>query len=161
MTGGLARLNRLPEDEAAAELRRCCGSGNWARAMASERPFETLEQVRVAADRIWRGLAPEDWLEAFRSHPRIGDPRASGREAEEQAGAQSASAELQEALSRANRAYEDRFGRIFIVCASGSSAGRMLAELEERLGNDPDTELGAAAEEQRKITRLRLEKLLE
>jgi OHCU decarboxylase len=129
--------------------------------MAGERPFESPERVRAAADRIWRGLAPEEWLAAFRAHPRIGDRRASGREAEEQAGARSAPDDVRKALAAANRAYEERFGHIFIVCASGKSAGQMLAELEARLGNDPDTELGVAAEEQRKITQLRLEKLLE
>jgi OHCU decarboxylase len=154
-------LNGLSEDEATAALRRCCGSGKWARAMAGERPFGTPEQVRAAADRVWRGLAPADWREAFRSHPRIGDRGISGKEAQEQAGAHAASADLLEALAAANRAYEDRFGHIFIVCASGKSAGRMLEELEGRLGNDPETEIGVAAEEQRKITQLRLDKLLE
>jgi OHCU decarboxylase len=129
--------------------------------MAGERPFGTREQVRVAADRIWHGLAPEEWLAALRSHPRIGDRRASDREAEEQAGTKSAPAKLLEALAAGNHAYEERFGHIFIVCASGKSAGQMLEQLEARLGNDPDTELGVAAEEQRKITQLRLEKLIE
>ncbi len=129
--------------------------------MAGERPFGTREQVRAAADRIWRELAPEDWFEAFRSHPRIGDRRASGREAEEQAGTKSAPPELLESLAAGNRAYEERFGHMFIVCATGRSAGQLLAELSARLRNDGDTEVGVAAEEQRKITQLRLEKLLE
>jgi OHCU decarboxylase len=129
--------------------------------MAGERPFAIPGRVREAADRIWRGLARQDWLEAFRSHPRIGDRSATGREAEEQAGAKSAPSEILEALAVGNRAYEARFGYIFIVCASGKSAPQMLAQLEARLGNDPETELAVAAEEQRKITQLRLEKLLE
>ena len=149
----------LGREEAEALLRGCCGSAEWARRMAGERPFRDLEHARRAADRIWRGLSREDWMEAFRSHPRIGDRSASGRAALEQAGATSAPATLQEALAAGNRSYEARFGRIFLVCASGKSAPEMLALLEERLGNDPETELSVAAEEQRKITQLRLERL--
>lgn len=128
--------------------------------MAEERPFRDLEHARRTADRLWRALSREDWLEAFRSHPRIGDRSASGQAALEQAGATSAAARLLEALAAGNRAYEKKFGRIFLVCASGRSAAEMLALLEERLGNDPETEIAVAAEEQRKITQLRLERLL-
>ena len=127
--------------------------------MAGERPFRDLEHARRAADRIWRSLPREDWLEAFRSHPRIGDRSASRSAALEQAGVRSAPAGVREALAAGNRAYEERFGRIFLVCASGKTAAEMLALLEERLANDPETELEVAAEEQRKITQLRLEKL--
>ena len=161
MSGGLVRFNGLSREEAEATLRRCSGSGKWAREMAAERPFETAEQLRAAADRVWRALTPSEWRAAFRSHPRIGESGVSGREAEEQAGAKSASEEIRSALAAGNRAYEERFGHIFIVCASGRSAGEMLAELEARLHNEPEAELSVAAEEQRKITRLRLEKLLE
>lgn len=160
MTAGLERLNALGREEAEAQLRACCGSAQWARRMAGERPFRDPEQARFAADRIWLALAREDWLEAFRSHPRIADPSASGRAAEEQAGAQHAPAPVLRALAAANRAYEERFGRIFLVCASGRSAAEMLAALRQRLANDPETEMIVAAEEQRKIMRLRLEKLL-
>ncbi|HEY7863424.1 MAG TPA: 2-oxo-4-hydroxy-4-carboxy-5-ureidoimidazoline decarboxylase [Thermoanaerobaculia bacterium] len=160
MTGGLDKFNALSPEEAEAQLRRCGGSGQWARAMSAERPFPTPEAAWEAADRAWNGLDREGWLEAFRSHPRIGDRRVSGREAEEQAGASSASQQVSDALARGNRAYEERFGHIYIVFASGKSAEEMLRLLEERLGNDPDTELAAAAAEHRKITRLRLEKLL-
>lgn len=128
--------------------------------MTEERPFRDPEHASRTADRVWRSLSREDWLEAFRSHPRIGDRSASGREALEQAGAMSAPAPLREALEAGNRAYEERFGRIFLVCASGKSAAEMLALLEERLDNDPETELAVSAEEQRKITQMRLEKLL-
>ncbi len=127
--------------------------------MAAERPFRDPEHAGRAADRIWRSLSREDWLEAFRAHPRIGDRSASGRAAHEQAGAMSAAARVREALASGNRAYEERFGCIFLVCASGKTAAQMLALLEERLANDPETELSVAAEEQRKITQLRLEKL--
>jgi OHCU decarboxylase len=161
VTDGLVRFNGLSREEAEAELRRCGGSGQWARAVAAARPFPTRDAVSEAADRAWSGLDREGWLEAFRSHPRIGDRAVSGREAEEQAGARSASERVREALAQGNRAYEERFGHVYVVCASGRSAEEMLVLLEERLGNEPEAELAAAAAEHRKITRLRLEKLLE
>jgi OHCU decarboxylase len=159
VTGGLDKLNALSREKAEAQLLRCGGSGQWARAMSAARPFPSPEAAWEAADRAWSGLDREGWLEAFRSHPRIGDRTVSGREAEEQAGARSASEPVRDALARGNRAYEERFGHIYIVCASGRSAEEMLQLLEKRLDNDPDTELAAAAAEHRKITRLRLEKL--
>jgi allantoicase len=152
-------LNALPSGEAEAALLACCGSRAWARRMAAGRPFRDRADLVKMSDGIWWSLAPEGWLEAFRAHPRIGEK--GGRWSEqEQAGAQGARPEILAELIEANRRYESRFGHIFIVCATGKSAGEMLALLQERFGNDPDTELRAAAEEQRKITNLRLEKLL-
>jgi OHCU decarboxylase len=156
----LERFNSLGREEAEAALRTCCASGAWACRMADARPFRNLAHVEQAAGCIWRGLAREDWLEAFRAHPKIGDRSASGRDADEQSGARSASAETLEALAAANTAYEERFGHIFIVCATGRTAAEMLALLGERLGNDPADELCIAAKEQHKITELRLQKLL-
>ena len=164
-------LNTLPEDRAVAELLRCCGSTRWARRMAAARPFASFDATLQHADTIWWSLGPDDWLEAFRSHPRIGQrgacghatSRAASTEAwpeQEQAGVRSADAAVRDRLAEANRHYEARFGYIFIVCATGKSAAEMLATLDRRLVNDPDTELRTAAEEQRKITRLRIEKLL-
>ena len=108
-------MNALEREEAEALLRDCCGSAEWARRMAAERPFRDLEHAGRAADRIWRSLSREDWLEAFRSHPRIGDRSASGHSAIEQAGTMSAAARVREALAAGNRAYEERFGCIFLV----------------------------------------------
>lgn len=122
-------------------------------------PFAGEEQLFASADQIWRELSEEDWLEAFAAHPRIG-ARASGQAAAEQAGTSGASAETLAALSRANQEYEERFGYIFIVCAAGRSAEEMLDLCRRRLHNDFSEELKMAAEEQRKITRLRLEKRL-
>lgn len=156
---GLQRLNALPEGTAEAELLACCGSKEWARRMARRRPFRDRDHVIEAGETTWRSLSEADWLEAFRAHPRIG-ARASGRSAEEQFGARNASREVLEALARANQAYEERFGHIFIVCATGKSAPEMLALCQERLHNDPVAELAVAAEEQRKITQLRLAELL-
>jgi OHCU decarboxylase len=117
-----------------------------------------------AADAVWAGLTPQDWLEAFTAHPRIGERRPTGDprrwSAGEQAGAAGADAVVLDALAEGNRAYEQRFGRVFLICATGRSAAEMLADLRQRLGHDPETELRVAAEEQRKITRLRLDKLV-
>ena len=110
------------------------------------------------ADAIWRALSRGDWLEAFAAHARIGE-RTSGTAAREQAGARSASPQTLESLSRANREYEERFGHVFIVCATGKTAGQMLDLCRARLHNDPERELEVAAEEQRQITRLRLERI--
>jgi allantoicase len=167
----LSELNALPEDAAARELRRCCGSRRWARAMAAARPFDSVETLLATADRVWSRLDRADILEAFAAHPKIGEtPPAgtasrsgddSGWSAAEQAGVQIAGAELRDRLAARNRAYEARFGYIFIICASGLSADEMLAALEARVGHTPDEELPVAAEEQRRITRLRLAKLVD
>jgi allantoicase len=152
-------LNALPSTEAEAALLACCGSRVWARRMAAGRPFRGRADLVKMSDGIWWSLAPEDWLEAFKAHPRIGEK--GGRwSTQEQAGARGARPEVLAELVEANRRYESRFGHIFIVCATGKSAGEMLVLLQERIANDPATELRTAADEQRKITHLRLEKLL-
>lgn len=159
MRRGLERLNTAPATDAEAMLEPCCGSHAWVRRMTESRPFRDLDDLYDTSDRIWRSLGPEDWLEAFAAHPRIGER--GGRWArQEQAGAANAGEKVLAELAAGNRQYEDCFGHIFIVCATGKSAEEMLALLRERLGNDPETELRVAAEEQRKITHLRLEKLL-
>ena len=154
---GVSRWNAMSEDEAREEFRACCGSERWAREMARARPFSGEEELFAGADRVWAALSREDWLEAFAAHPRIGAP-ASGQAAAEQAGARGAAASSLAALARANREYEERFGYIFIVCASGRSAEEMLDLCRRRLHNDFEEELKVAAEEQRRITRRRLEK---
>jgi OHCU decarboxylase len=145
--------------EAERELLSCCGSRRWARRMAGARPFASESELLASADRFWIELSVEDWQEAFAAHPKIGD-RASGQAAQEQSGTRGASAGLIEELARANRDYEKRFGHIFIVCATGRSGEEMLDLCRRRLHNDPATELRVAAEEQRKIMRLRLERML-
>lgn len=158
------RLNALPDAEARAALRRCCASTAWVEAMLRRRPFGDDAALFDAADESWWSLDADDWLEAFAGHPRIGEREATASEAaewsrEEQSGVAGAAAETRRALAEANRAYEEKFGRVFLICATGKSAAEMLAALRERMANDPETELRVAAEEQRKITRLRLEKL--
>lgn len=135
--------------------------------MVDGRPFQDTHELMLAADHVWWSLDAPDWLEAFSAHPKIGEkkaqpaPSASSRWSEqEQSGAAQASQETLAALLQANHDYERRFGYIFIVCATGKSAEEMLALLQERLKNEPDTELRIAAEEQRRIMNLRLEKLL-
>jgi OHCU decarboxylase len=164
----LETLNSLPPDQADAEFLKCCGSRTWARAMNERRPFASVAQLLATADDLWLSLSDDDWLEAFRSHPRIGEKTAATTQSEqaakwsaqEQVGTQDAAAETKVALAAGNQKYRDRFGFIFIICASGKSADEMLASLNRRLQNDPETELVIASEEQRKITRLRLEKLI-
>jgi hydroxyisourate hydrolase len=169
----LAELNGLGEDAAAREFLRCCGSTRWAREMAAARPFAAIEPLTAAADKIWASLDRADWLEAFAAHPKIGGTVRAGEagkageagntdwSAAEQAGVASASTDVLARLAEANDEYEARFGYIFIVCATGKSAAEMLGLLQGRLDNDPLIELRIAAAEQRKITRLRIGKLLE
>lgn len=159
-------LNTLDDEQAIAALLRCCGCSRWARLMASARPFADARAMTEAADRIWASLGAPDYLEAFAAHPKIESGRSGGSglsdswSDDEQAGVRRASADVQQRLADANLEYEARFGYIFIVCASGKTAAEMLALLEARLHHPPDEELAIAADEQRKITRLRLQKLL-
>ena len=162
----LEEFNALPVAQAEEALLDCCGSTRWASRMSAERPFAGLDSLREAADSIWQDLEPADWLEAFGRHPQIGEKAATGSEASrrwaegEQIGARIAADNVKAKLAQGNHAYREKFGYIFIVCAAGKSAEEMLALLEERLQNDPAHELNIAAEQQRLITRLRLEKLL-
>ncbi len=164
----LTRLNELPAHEAERELLTCCGSREWARRVAACRPYADAADLMEHADAVWRALDEADWREAFRAHPRIGEKKAEAGQTDrekawssgEQAGMLTAAARTQQALAEGNRRYEERFGYIYIVCATGRTAEEMLDLLTERLSNDPAAEILVAAEEQRKITRIRLEKLL-
>jgi OHCU decarboxylase len=162
----LAEFNALPASEAESSLTDCCGSARWAAGVAARRPYATAEALHRAADAIWWNLERADWLEAFSHHPQIGDKPASGSESApqwaegEQAGARAATDDVKTRLAKANRAYFEKFGYIYIVCATGKTAEGMLAILNQRLQNDLASELPVAAEQQRLITRIRLEKLL-
>ncbi len=162
----LAELNELPEKDAVKELQRCCGSKEWASQMAESRPFRDEEDLFEAADEIWSDLSEEDWVEAFKHHPKIGeapDKKHASTAAwakEEQAGASKASPAVLKELADLNAEYVKKFGYVFLVCATGKTADEMLALLKTRLTNHPEEELDEAADEQKKITRLRLEKLL-
>ncbi len=165
---GLEWLNALDAAAARAELLRCCGSVAWASRMAAARPFTDEAALLAAADVIWWGVDRDDWLEAFSAHPRIGSRKdveakrgAERRWSEgEQSGANDASRDVLDALAAANAEYEAKFGHVYLVCATGKRADEMLEICRARLSNDAATELRVAAEEQRKITRIRLGKLL-
>ena len=162
----LAEFNALRSNEAESALMDCCGSARWAASVATRRPYATVEALQKAADSIWWNLDRADWLEAFSHHPQIGDKPASGSESArqwaegEQTGARAATEDVKARLAKANRAYFEKFGYIYIVCATGKTAEGMLAILNQRLQNDPPSEISIAAEQQRLITRIRLEKLL-
>ncbi len=164
MSEVLARWNGLPPEEAAREILPCCGSRTWAASMSSKRPIQDEASLVATSDVIWRSLGEPDWLEAFRSHPRIGESHAekdapalsSAWSAQEQQKAAAADEALKMALKWGNREYEQKFGRIFIVCATGKSADEILEILRRRLHNDEATELQEVVEEQRQIMRIRL-----
>lgn len=147
----------------------CCGSARWAARMAKSRPYASVDDACAAADAHWREMLQDDFLEAFRAHPKIGDPDSAqsasaesrATAAREQSGVNHASRETLNELARCNAAYEKKFGFIFIVCASGKSAEQMLTMLQSRIENGRDAEIENAGEEQRKIMQLRLRKLFE
>lgn len=164
----LARWNSLPPEDAASEILACCGSRTWARELAARRPFPDAPSLIAVSDEIWNHLEASDWNEAFSRHPRIGERKAPAAapaqsaawSSQEQQGTVAADEQTRLHLAEANREYERRFGRIFIVCATGKTAGEMLEILRRRLPNDETAELREAAEEQRKITNIRLKKWL-
>ncbi len=162
----LAEFNALPSPHAESLLMDCCGSTRWAAGVASHRPYASADALHKAADAVWWKLEHADWLEAFSHHPQIGDNPSSGSESArlwasgEQSGARAAGEEVRAQMARSNHAYFEKFGYIYIVCATGKSAEGMLAILNQRLQNDVTSELSVAAEQQRLITRIRLDKLL-
>ncbi len=167
MSDVLARWNGLRSDEAAEEILSCCGSKAWAYGMAARRPIVDETGLLTACDQVWKSLAESDWMEAFRSHPRIGEspspavPTQSANWSEEEQRRVGASAEdVKVALAEWNRTYERRFNRIFIVCAAGKAATEILEILRRRVRNEAAAELIEAAEQQRLITHLRLKKWL-
>jgi allantoicase len=167
-TKGISRFNRLSKAQARKALLDCCGSPRWVARMIERMPFPDLPRVLDTAERTWAGLDPADWLEAFRHHPAIGAKRAVKTQSAkahrwsegEQSVAQKAAPETLAALAAANQEYRARFGHVFLICATRKSSEEILSSLRQRLSNDPAVELRIAAEEQRKITRIRLEKLL-
>ncbi|MFZ0796450.1 MAG: 2-oxo-4-hydroxy-4-carboxy-5-ureidoimidazoline decarboxylase [Terriglobales bacterium] len=174
MSDVLAHWNFVPFATAVNEILPCCGSLAWANGIVARRPLPDEVALLAASDDIWHSLSQSDWLEAFRSHPRIGESRISESRAPKAAWPQSAVWSEQEqrkiadaddalkiVLAEANRAYERRFNRIFIVCATGKSPAEILNILQRRLENDEQTELQETAEQQRQITQHRLRKWLQ
>lgn len=167
MTLMLSELNALALADAERELLACCGSRVWAREVAAGRPYRDVEALLARSDRVWWGLSRDDWLEAFARHPRIGEragATATGTERRwsehEQSRARESHSSVLVELASANAAYEDRFGHVFLICAASKSADEILAAARSRLQNDPERELRVAAEEQRRITHLRLRRLV-
>ena len=168
MIQALERINRSERAEAESMFRDCCGSTKWARRMTASRPFASEIELMETAATIWNDLETADWLEAFAAHPKIGETKAApGQQARsakwssgEQAGMNSADDFVRQDLAAANRDYFDKFGFIFIVCATGKTAPEMLELCRIRLANGRETEIVNAAREQQKITEIRLRKLL-
>ncbi len=163
----LRDLNAADGAVARAALLRCCGSKKWTERILERRPFHDHDTLLSIAESVWWTLDPSDWLEAFSAHPRIGDKKMTGEKklsnwcSQEQSGIDSAPTQLLGSLAESNREYERRFGWIFLVNATGKTAPEMLDLLETRLKNERAQELRVAAGEQAKITKLRLNKLLE
>lgn len=162
----LAHWNQLEPHSAVETILPCNGSRAWAEALVARRPFASTDDLFRAADEVWRGLPSSDRQQAFDSHPRLGETNANAATAQSlswSAGEQATANPddlARAALTEANRLYEARFGRIFLLCATGRSANEMLAILRQRMQNDEITELRETAEQQRLITRLRLRKWL-
>ena len=162
-------FNTLDPAQLKEVLRKCCGSSTWIEKMLPFIPADDLVELLEDAEEQWWKCKEEDWKEAFAAHPKIGDtaslakkfPETADWAAGEQSAAREAGTEILEALAEANRLYEGKFGYIFIVCATGKTAKEMLAILQSRMQNSPYDEIQVAADEQNKITKLRLEKLFE
>jgi OHCU decarboxylase len=162
-------LNALSSEAAQQELSKCCGATSWAESLEQHRPFASVAELLKEANEVWSSMGESDWLEAFRSHPKIGEKKAESSvtaqsqqwSTEEQRNVNQASTDATEKLAGLNHAYQEKFGFIFIVCATGKSTDEILALLQQRIGNERATELRIAAAEQAKITELRLRKLLQ
>ncbi len=164
----ISEFNILSKEAAVTELMKCCGSTTWAEALTESRPISSANALLELSDKIWFDLEEADWKEAFTHHPKIGDLKsletkfastkmwASG----EQASINTAAHDTLVKLVEGNKTYEDKFGYIYIICATGKTADEMLTSLLSRLKNDAETELKIAAGEQNRITHLRIQKLL-
>jgi allantoicase len=165
---GIERFNQDSAAHARKALFDCCASKKWVELILKQRPFESAGHLLEASDKAWAGLPRKEWLATFRHHPAIGGAQGKARQSEtarrwsagEQSVAQKASQETLAVLAAANQAYHAAFGHVFLICAQGKTSEEILDNLQQRLSNDSEVELRNAAEEQRKITRLRLEKLL-
>jgi 2-oxo-4-hydroxy-4-carboxy-5-ureidoimidazoline decarboxylase len=164
----LDELNALPRKQAEARFRDCCAADPWVQGMVDNRPYASRDAMLRQSQRLWPALSEQDWLQAFEAHPKIGDVDSLRRKyastkalaSSEQAGARQAPEAVLQRLKADNDAYQEKFGFIFIVCATGKSAEDMLELLEARLPNTREQEIDNAAREQAKITEIRLEKLV-
>jgi OHCU decarboxylase len=169
MNVNLQQLNQVSQATAQTTFLSCCGSRRWANKMAVARPFADVFALLDQAEEIWQNLDAQDWLEAFAAHPKIGAKKAASHQTaqsadwskSEQSGTENTDDSVRNELQEANHLYENKFGFIFIVCATGKSAEEMLSLCKQRSNNLLDEEIKVAADEQRKITEIRLKKLLE
>ena len=163
----ITEFDQLAKEKQKALLEQCCGSSVWTNKMLDSLPVGNLSELLDLAEEKWYECNRNDWLEAFEHHPMIGDINSLKKKyagtltlaTHEQSGVNSATEELLKELAETNKGYKNKFGYIFIVCASGKSAEQMLQLITQRITNDSDTEIKIAMEEQNKITKLRLEKL--
>lgn len=163
----ITEFDQLAKEKKKVLLEQCCGSSAWTNKMSDSLPVGNLSELLDLAEEKWYECNRNDWLEAFEHHPMIGDINSLKKKyastltlaTHEQSGVISATEELLKELAKTNTAYKNKFGYIFIVCASGKSAEQMLQLITQRITNDTETEIKIAMEEQNKITKLRLEKL--
>jgi 2-oxo-4-hydroxy-4-carboxy-5-ureidoimidazoline decarboxylase len=161
LASALAAFNAASPQAAERDVLACCASGSFAKLMADGRPYPDAAAVAAAVDAAFSTLSWDDIAESMNAHPRIGERAPGGGwSAAEQSGAASASDQVRQGLAEGNRAYEKRFGHVFLICASGLSGQEILTQLQARLGNDPEAERAVARGELLKITRLRMTKLL-
>ncbi|MGW0245854.1 2-oxo-4-hydroxy-4-carboxy-5-ureidoimidazoline decarboxylase [Nocardia goodfellowii] len=157
---GLAGLNALPGPAATRALLACCSSPEWARVLVAARPYASDAELFATADSALAALPESEIDQALAGHPRIGARPDSAASAREQAGVADAADTVRVALAEGNRAYEEKFGHIYLVCATGKSGPELLDILTARLGNDPATERQVMRTELAKINRIRLARLL-
>ncbi len=168
MNPTLSAWNTADPEAATTALLGCCAAHRWAQALLAQRPFASEAALIAAADEVWSTMQVDDWMQAFRAHPRIGERKVEHAtvqsiqwSGQEQSAVDQAQAEIRAALAAGNREYEERFGFTYIVCATGKTAEEMLHILRHRLNSDRDSELREAAEQQRQITQIRLRKWLQ
>jgi 2-oxo-4-hydroxy-4-carboxy-5-ureidoimidazoline decarboxylase len=158
----LAAFNAAPADDAERDMLACCASRTFAKAIAAGRPYRDPASLQNAVDAEFAVLSWEDIVEAMNAHPRIGDRKAAseGWSASEQSGAAAAGEQVSRELVKGNASYEERFGHVFLICATGLSGQQMLDQLHARLTNDDQAERAIVRAELGKITQLRVGKLL-
>lgn len=168
MNPTLSAWNAADPDVATAALLSCCAAERWAGALVAQRPFASEAAIIAAADEAWSTMEEDDWMQAFRAHPRIGERKVENAtaqskqwSADEQSAVDQALAEILAELASGNRKYEEQFGFTYIVCATRKSAEEMLQILRRRLNSDREAELREAAKQQRQITQIRLRKWLQ
>lgn len=164
----LEDFNKQSREKAGQDLFKCCGSKAWVNKIMENFPYNSIEDLKISSDRIWFGCKKEDWMEAFSHHPKIGAQNSADKKhsstaewaKQEQSAVKDAGQIILSELEKANQTYENKFGFIFIVCATGKTAAEMLKLLNHRLNNEHEKELHIAINEQNKITHLRINKLL-